>query len=333
MSTVEKENDPVQVGVIGLGDHADRSHLRHLVSMPELCKITALGDIDESRIRRVQTRYALSAEGFSDWMQLESSKDVDAVFVMTPDRFHTVQLAGAVALGKHVFCEKPLASTDEEYELLAGALVSAEQNEIVVSTCHPRRFDPPFITAKEYLDDRSKLVNDFGSVADELGEVTDFEFNFDYHKPSKHGLHDSLMFDHLNHEIDLMHFLFGKSGIASAAKNYDNETDFNVTGMRRDGIRFSFTGARHREEQIYPEDMVIRFENGSLWMDMHKGKAILDSDNRSFERHDIRYITDYLERFKKINQHFLKSIMRLETPYISTEEMLINTRVAIDLKE
>ncbi len=327
----ETKNEIVRTGIIGLGDHSDRSHLMYLANMPDLCKVTALGDLDEKRIQATKEKYELSAKGFTDWRQLVSSPDVDAVLVMTPDRFHTMQLVDAIASGKHVFCEKPLASTEKEYYEIVEAFALAEQKNITVSTCHPRRFDPPFIVMKSYIESTDTLVGDFGTMG-KLGKVTAFVFNFNYHKPSKHGLHMSLMFDHLNHEVDIMHYLFGVSGIDQATKHHDNETAFFVTGAREDGIQFSFTGARHREESIYPEDMEIVFENGSLKMDMHKGTASLSINGQSFLREDSRYKTDYTTRFERINRHFLKSVLGLEKQYITTKEMLINTRAAIDLQ-
>jgi predicted dehydrogenase len=166
---------------------------------------------------------------------------------------------------------------------MQAAFKEAETRGLIVSTCHPRRFDPPFLKTKAYLENRAALQTDF-DTSSELGEVVGFEFNFDYHQPSKRGLHHSLMFDHLNHEVDAMHFLFGFGELTNLIKRYDGETEFKVTGQRTDGITFTFTGARHRKERIYPEDMIIRFTNGSLAIDLHAGKAVLESGDQIYTK-------------------------------------------------
>ena len=134
----EIENEIIRVGVIGLGTHSSQSHLQHLAAAHDLCEVTAICDIDEQRIQAESEKHGLSAETFTDWKQLESAESVDAVFIMTPDRFHIAQLAGAVALRKPVFCEKPLASTEEGYEVLKSVLADAEQDGTVVADLEGR---------------------------------------------------------------------------------------------------------------------------------------------------------------------------------------------------
>ncbi|HSX33485.1 MAG TPA: Gfo/Idh/MocA family oxidoreductase [Candidatus Saccharimonadales bacterium] len=322
--------DTVNLGVIGLGDHSDLSHLRYVADMAELCTVTALADLNPERVKHANATYGFGAEEFTDGQELLEDGDVDAVLIMTPDRFHTPQLVAGIALGKHVFCEKPLAQDKAELGALEVTFDSAERQGLELTTCHPRRFDPPFITVKNYLADPDRLRRDFGARG-ELGQVTAFLFNFNYHRPSKQGLHTSLMFDHLNHEVDAMHFLFGVSDIAAATKHYDSATEFRVTGKRQDGIAFDFTGARHRDESIYPEDMCIAFENGELRVDLHTATASLRIGDAVYERHSPAYKTAYAERFAETNRHFLHSVLGLAAPYISPRELLINTRAAIDL--
>ena len=330
MNTLPTPSKNVRLGVIGLGEHSNRSHISYLAEMPDLCTITALADIDEQRIARVNHDYGLGAKEFTDWQQMVDGESTDAELIMTPDRFHTVQLVGAVAAGKHVFCEKPLASTLSEYMALKEALRVAKEKDLVVSTCHPRRFDPPFITAREFLQNPAEMYDTFGTQG-ELGVVKSFDFSFDYHEPSKHGLHNSLMFDHLNHEVDLMHFLFGKSDVKDMIKHSDSETEFHVSGVREDSIAFSFMGSRKLKEQIYAEKMKITFEDGTLEVNMHTGEAMLGLGQQVYPLQDERFKTDYVKRFTDINRHFLRSVLGLEAPYISAQEMLINTKAAIDL--
>jgi predicted dehydrogenase len=56
--------------------------------------------------------------GYSDYRELLAKEKVDAVMVATPDHSHAVITMAALKLGKHVFCEKPLAWSVEETRLV-----------------------------------------------------------------------------------------------------------------------------------------------------------------------------------------------------------------------
>lgn len=320
-------NKRVKVGIIGLGDHCSQSHIKHLITMTDICQIVAVCDLDVEKAKKVCNE--LNVPDSNDlyyhgaFEDLIRNDKLEAVFIMTPDRFHLDQLIACTKAKKHVFCEKPLASTQDEYERLEHAFSFAAEHNLVVTTCHPRRFDPPFAEMKD-------LIN---TDPAELGKVLNFEFYFQYHKPSKQGLHTSLMFDHLNHEVDAMNYLFGKSSIKHAVKHYDSETAFHVSGLREDGISFSFIGQRKLEDTIYPEHMKVNFEEGFITMDLHRGIMHIDTGNSYSTQSYGLCQTDYITRFEAINRNFLESIIGTANPYLKSDEMLMNTKLAIDLHE
>ena len=92
---------------------------------------------------------------------------VEAVVLATPHSLHTAQIAQAVAAGKHVFCEKPLALTAEEaaqsVALCAGA-------GLVLGMGHERRWEPPIAEMLARAD------------AGELGRIQQIEANFSHDK-------------------------------------------------------------------------------------------------------------------------------------------------------
>ena len=54
------------------------------------------------------------AKRYIDWRKLLEQKDIDAVVVSTPDHHHALASVAAMRLGKHVYCEKPLAHSVHE---------------------------------------------------------------------------------------------------------------------------------------------------------------------------------------------------------------------------
>lgn len=181
----------------------------------------------------------------------------------TPDHFHFQDLTDAIDHGLHAFAEKPLAVTASEVESLRGELGRASKKGLVVSSCHPRRYDPPFHWMKENID----------RLAEESGRPLEFWFDFSYHKPSKDWKHDrGLLLDHANHEIDLLHYLFGHTGF-NATKLADSPINYRVEGTRDDGLKFKFSGSRRLESHKYLEWTGVRFERGDLIVDAHIGIA------------------------------------------------------------
>ena len=76
----------------------------------------------------------------ADYAEALADPAVQAVILATPHALHVGQIAAAVAAGKHVFCEKPLALTRVEAE---RAVRLCSQAGLVLGMGHERRFDPP----------------------------------------------------------------------------------------------------------------------------------------------------------------------------------------------
>ncbi len=74
-----------------------------------------------------------------DWRAVVDDPDVDLVSITTPNKFHCEMAMAALAAGKHVYCEKPLALTLDEAERMAAAAAKARGKTIVgyAYTCNP----------------------------------------------------------------------------------------------------------------------------------------------------------------------------------------------------
>ncbi|HEY1110203.1 MAG TPA: Gfo/Idh/MocA family oxidoreductase, partial [Opitutaceae bacterium] len=82
--------------------------------------LVALCDVDEARAAKTFADHP-NARRFQDYRQLfdKVGNDIDAVTISTPDHMHFPIAMVAMALGKHVFVEKPMAHTVEEARILA----------------------------------------------------------------------------------------------------------------------------------------------------------------------------------------------------------------------
>jgi predicted dehydrogenase len=111
-------NDKINVGWIGVGTRG-RYGLEWLhTAAPNDTQITAVCDTYKGYINRavdtMQTTWGTKPETFVDYKDLLAKKDIDAVFIMTPEHLHHDMAIAALNAGKHVYVEKPLAHTVEE---------------------------------------------------------------------------------------------------------------------------------------------------------------------------------------------------------------------------
>jgi myo-inositol 2-dehydrogenase/D-chiro-inositol 1-dehydrogenase len=139
---------PVRIGVIGAGnmgaDHANTLHRYVSGAM-----VTMIADIDEQRAAAVAgTLPGVRVTG--DPYALTADPEVDAVVVASHDSTHADLSVAAVAAGRPVLCEKPLAPTLGE----CARVLREERRagEGLISLGFMRRFDPAYVELKEALD-------------------------------------------------------------------------------------------------------------------------------------------------------------------------------------
>ena len=123
----------LRVGIVGAGDFA-RGTLLPLLKANEDVELAAVCSRSGASARSVAERFGI-ADAATDWRGLVSSDGVDAVVVATPHAEHAEIAAAALAAGKAVFVEKPLAVDREGLEL-----VRAAPGLLLVG--HNRRFAP-----------------------------------------------------------------------------------------------------------------------------------------------------------------------------------------------
>lgn len=113
-TTTSKEQ--LRVAVVGAGGRgADNLHDLRATDV----QIVALCDCDEQRAAASFNEYP-QARRYSDWRKLfDANRDFDAVLVATPDHNHAIVSIAAMKLGKHVYCEKPLAHSVWEARRMA----------------------------------------------------------------------------------------------------------------------------------------------------------------------------------------------------------------------
>ena len=88
--------------------------------LPKRPHLYALADQDQAMAERHAAK--LGAEkAYGDWRELVNDPQVDVVDITSPNHLHYTMAMAAIAAGKHVYCEKPLAVNEQQAQEMAQA--------------------------------------------------------------------------------------------------------------------------------------------------------------------------------------------------------------------
>lgn len=109
---------PVRIGIVGAGAIATHGHIPVLERVPNV-QITAICDTNLERARAAAVNASIPA-AFADYREMLANAELDAVTVGVPNVFHAPVTLAALEAGKHVFCEKPLATSVADAEQMVA---------------------------------------------------------------------------------------------------------------------------------------------------------------------------------------------------------------------
>jgi inositol 2-dehydrogenase len=135
------------VGVVGVGEMGKRhaENLRRLV--PE-ARLIAIADVAAERARQVAAEFEIE-KYFSNIEDMLACKDIDAVLIAVPDKFHAKVVEAAAAAGKDILCEKPLATNRADAQRALQAVVKAG---VRLQVGFMRRYDPAYTAAMKRIE-------------------------------------------------------------------------------------------------------------------------------------------------------------------------------------
>ena len=102
----------LKLGVIGAGA-IGKEHIRRCTQVLQGATVVAVSDINAESARAAVALPGVQAEIYTDGHNVIRSGDVDAILVTSWDPTHEEYTLAAIAAGKPVFCEKPLAMSAE----------------------------------------------------------------------------------------------------------------------------------------------------------------------------------------------------------------------------
>ncbi|RZB16912.1 gfo/Idh/MocA family oxidoreductase [Streptomyces sp. F001] len=140
----ESEKPPLRIGMVGYA-FMGAAHSQgwrtvgRVFDLPRRPVLAAICGRDATAVRAAADRHGWAAAE-TEWRALIARDDVDLVDICTPGDSHAEIALAALAAGKHVLCEKPLANTVEEAETMAAAAETAyERGQLAMVGFNYRR--------------------------------------------------------------------------------------------------------------------------------------------------------------------------------------------------
>jgi myo-inositol 2-dehydrogenase/D-chiro-inositol 1-dehydrogenase len=204
----------IKIGIIGAGYIAGVH--AGILANDERVSLTAVHDV----LPECAERIARSSEAEVVLTPEDVISKCDAIYITTPNTKHVPLAIAAASAGKHVFCEKPLATTVADAQSVVEA---ANQSAGVFQVGHNRRFAPVYSTLKQMLRDTHPPHS--AHIKMNRGELLKPVWTGD---PTVTG---GFLFETTIHMFDMARFLFGEveSLIAiGSTHEYPEVDDFSV---------------------------------------------------------------------------------------------------------
>lgn len=138
----------LKIGIIGSGGIATGCHLPGYASIPDLCEVVAVCDINPEVAQKAAERFNVPCT-YTDYRRLLDDREIDAVSVTTPNAYHLKPTVEALEAGKHVLCEKPLAMNGDEARAMCRAAQKAGK---ILQVALQMRFSGPVQFLKQFID-------------------------------------------------------------------------------------------------------------------------------------------------------------------------------------
>ncbi|CAH0051639.1 unnamed protein product [Clonostachys solani] len=199
----------LHVGVVGLGRMGKRHALNFFHNVPRAI-LTAVCSIDD--VEREWATHTLAPSGvavYENYDDMLRHPGMDAVCISTTTSVHAPQTIAAIAAGKHVLCEKPLATSTDVSQTVVDA--ATRRPDLKVMCGFSRRFDASYRDA--YAKVRSGIIGKACVMRCQTGDVLDPTGFFVNYAAQSGGI----FVDCAIHDVDLALWFFEGAKVRSVS--------------------------------------------------------------------------------------------------------------------
>ena len=321
----------LKIGIIGCGKIAQ---VRHIPEYEENVNAQLYGfyDINTDRAKELAEKY--NGKAYESYESLLNDPEIEAVSVCAANSVHAEITIAALKAGKHVLCEKPMATTLEECEEMVKA---AQENGKYLMIDQNQRLAKAHVEAKKMIDDG--LIGDivtfrttFGHGGPETWSIDPGKntWFFDRKKAAMGAMADLGI-----HKTDLIQFLISQRVVETTAQIMTldkKDAEGQLIGVDDNAIciyrmsggavgsmtaSWTYYGAEDNSTVLYGTKGIMR-----IYDDSKHAIVVLDKDGTRTE-YDVEAIqTNDNQTSSGIIDLFMECLMEMKAPEISGESVL-----------
>src|SRR5215216_3151731 len=305
----------IKIGIMGAGYIAGVH--ASVLARDERTELTAVYDVDGQAAVGLAGAHNATAVATT----LELLERCDAVYITTPNTQHVSLAMASIETGKHVFCEKPLATNVADAERV---FKKASEGRSMFQVGHNRRFAPVYTTLKRMLSETHAPHS--AHVKMNRGELLKPEWTGD---PAVTG---GFLYETPIHMFDMMRFLFGEVQSLHAAGStheYKEIDDFSVLLQFASGMHATLATAADAS-WLFPFERVEVFCH-HVTLVTREMESLTSSSN--LEGNYTVQTTQQLQREEKWgylqeDRAFVDSIVNGSPPLVTALDGLMSVEIA-----
>jgi len=310
----------IRVGMLSFA-HMHAASYAECIGQIEGAEIAGVYDRDKARGRTMAQNFHTD---FYDKLEVFFGADLDAVIVCSENSRHRELAVAAAEAGKHVLCEKPIATTVEDAEAIIAA---CEANDVKLQVAFPCRFLLAITRAKQIVD-AGKLGRILAIKGTNHGTMPGGWFT------DKALAGGGAVMDHTVHVADLMRWFLGAevTEVYAEVGNMIYDDHFDDCGtltMTFDNGVFATLDPSWSRNRAYPTwgdvTMAITGTEGVLCVDALNQKVMLYDAEEGTGREVC--VADNMDLF--LIRDFIECISQDRAPSITGRDGLEAMRVAL----
>ncbi|MBM4264466.1 MAG: Gfo/Idh/MocA family oxidoreductase [Deltaproteobacteria bacterium] len=252
-----------KVGLVGCGEIVRLVHLNILTQLPE-AELTALAEVDPERRHAAQLR-APAAQSYATYQDLLAQADVDAVVICLPSALHAEAAEAALAMNKHVYLEKPLATSLGDAQRLVAAW---QQSQVVGMIGFNYRFSALHLALQQHI--RAGTAGALVGARSLFSTPPQLLPRWKQQRATGGGV----LLDLASHHIDMVRFLFAQEicAVFASLRSQTTEDDSAFLELQlADGMLVqSFFSLNTVQEDRF----AVYGRQGKLAVDRHRSPAV-----------------------------------------------------------
>jgi UDP-2-acetamido-3-amino-2,3-dideoxy-glucuronate N-acetyltransferase len=282
---------PVKVAVIGCGNWG-KNLVRNFYNLEFLATIC---DLDKDLLAKIKKLYP-QVQVTSRFEEILENPDIDAVVISTPSHTHYRLAKAALLAGKHVYVEKPIATSALETQEL---YTLSEHMQKILMVGHLLMYHPVVHRLKQLIEE---------GYLGEIRYIQSDRLNLNPHRADR-----SVFWDLAPHDLSMMMYILGTGPLHIVSVNGSRTSDDQLVDIAHLELEFpDGVGGHIHNSWVHPVKqvkMIVRGSERTAVMDdtqTGSGKLQVFSNNSPPEMMVPEYLT--LEPLKLECQHFINCI-------------------------